>query len=166
MSKYHKLLKTVRKFAYVSTQNKLIEMHPKHYETLTTVQREKVAELQNEGFCLQTYVYDPNSDNPKKRRRTKWDLANIKQEFLIDFATGKYTVKFLSTKYNIDRRLLDELKRKHFGTGNQRMIVMQRMKNANVPTRAIAEYFNTPNSSVSVVLGRYNKRLTNKSNMR
>ncbi len=81
---------------------------------------------------------------PKKRKRlTKLENWNLEQRFILDFGTGKYSVRQLSRKYKINWQKLLKLKHKHFGKGSIKRLRMYQMHLSGIPTHGIADYFDT-----------------------
>lgn len=73
----------------------------------------------------------------------KLEKVNLEQRFIVDFGSGKVSINELSKRYNKDRRALLKLKHKHFGKGSLKQKRMYQMHLAEIPTRVIAEFYNT-----------------------
>ena len=82
------------------------------------------------------------------RAYEKNKASNLKQMFIADFGSGKISIDALARNYNIDRRKLLKLKHKYFGKGSLKQKRMYQMHKAEIPTRAIADFYNVALSQV------------------
>lgn len=89
--------------------------------------------------------------NISTRRAKKWKAAynknakaNLEQKFIVDFGCGRISISQLAKKYNVENRNLLKLKHKHFGKGSLKQKRMYQMYLAEIPTRAIASFYNVP----------------------
>jgi len=82
------------------------------------------------------------------RAYKKNKASNLKQVFIADFGSGKISIDALARNYGINRQTLLKLKHKYFGKGSLKQKRMYQMHKAEIPTRAIADFFNVPNSQV------------------
>ena len=74
---------------------------------------------------------------------------NLEQKFILEFGTGKYSIKELAKKYGVEWRVLLTFKHKNFGKGSIKQLRMYQMFLANIPTYAIADYMNCPKTQVT-----------------
>ncbi|MGY0427158.1 MAG: hypothetical protein ACWIPI_10100 [Polaribacter sp.] len=72
----------------------------------------------------------------------KSEKVNLENRFIVDFGCGRFSINELAKRYNMDRRTLLKLKHKHFGKGSLKQKRMYQMHKAEIPTRAIADFFN------------------------
>lgn len=77
----------------------------------------------------------------KNRTFTKLENHNLEQRFVRDFQSGKYSICELARRYSVNRFKLLKWKHKHFGQGSMQQKRIFQMHLAQVPSRAIAEFF-------------------------